>query len=136
MKFLAGVNISIYPVTGMTGLFLWSCAKIFILVFFVQKYLFCCVSCKNIHLDSFRPKILVFILFMIQTCSHQLVRATCIKRHLCAVLQKYSQGMAEKGVLKLSCRNILKKWQENVVLGTGPPWRNITLGGAEIFTSK
>ena len=83
-----------------------------------DRIIFCksCFSCKNIHLDSFRAKILVFLLFMIQTCSHQLVRATYIKRHLCAVLQKYSQGMAEKGVLKLSCRNILKKWQENVVL--------------------
>ena len=39
------------------------------------------------------------------------------KRHLSAVMQKYSQGMAEKSILKQSCKNILKNWEENLVLG-------------------
>ena len=98
----------------------------FILVLFVQKYKFWCFSCENINFSVFRAIILfgfflyknisIFMLFMIQTCSHQLVRVTCNKRHLYAVLQNYSQGTAEKGVLMLSYRNILKKWQGNMVL--------------------
>ena len=54
--------------------------------------------------------------------------------------------MAVKGIWKQSCKNILKKWQENIVLekscknihvpppiGAGSLWKNITPGGAEIF---
>ena len=56
----SGVNISIYLVTRVIRLFFGSRAKIFILVFFVQKYSFRFFSCKNIHLDSFHAKILRF----------------------------------------------------------------------------
>ena len=37
-KVQAGVNISIYPDTGVAELFFGSRAKIFILMFFAQKY--------------------------------------------------------------------------------------------------
>ena len=42
--------------------FIWkTCKNIWILVLFVQKYSCWCFSCKNNHWDSFRAKILVFI---------------------------------------------------------------------------
>ena len=54
------------------------------------------------------------------------------KRHLCTVMQKYSQGRAVKGIKKQSCKNILKIWHENVHVppfkGAGSPIKDITMG--------
>ena len=48
------VNISSYPVTPVTGLFSSSCAEIFKLGCFVQKYSDLGVSCRNICQVPFR----------------------------------------------------------------------------------
>ena len=45
LTIVSEVNISIHPVTSVTGLFLWK-------------------SCKNIHSDVFRAKIIIWILFV------------------------------------------------------------------------
>ena len=45
--YITEVNISSYPVTRVTGLFLLSCAEIFKLGCFVQKYSDLGVSCRN-----------------------------------------------------------------------------------------
>ena len=95
------IFLCIYPATGVARLFFLSCAKIFILMFFVQKYLFGFFSCKNISLHCYKwTKI-----FERLVCSHQHVHTNLSgqpvkKRH-------YAQ----------SCKNIHKEWQENLVLG-------------------
>ena len=48
------VNISSYPVTPVTGLFSSSCAEIFKLGCFMQKYSDLGVSCRNICQVPFR----------------------------------------------------------------------------------
>ena len=48
------VNISSYPVTPVTGLFFSSCAEIFKLGYFVQKYSDLGFSCRNICQVPFR----------------------------------------------------------------------------------
>ena len=45
---VTGVNISFYPVTGVTGLFSGSCGKILVLMFFGQKFSFGFFTCINI----------------------------------------------------------------------------------------
>ena len=50
---VAEVNISSYPVTRVTGLFLLSCVEIFKVGCFVQKYSDLGVSCRNIDQEPF-----------------------------------------------------------------------------------
>ena len=106
-----GVNISIYPVTRVTRLFFGSRAKIFILVFFVQKYSFAFFSCKNISVSIIHDSNL-----FTPTRQGNLYKDICA---LCSLAKIFTRN-GRKGVLKLSCRNILNKWQENVVLPKCP----------------
>ena len=59
--------------------FIWkTCKNIWILVLFVQKYSCWCFSCKNNHWDSFRAKILVFIVCFNSATPKFLILLLCL----------------------------------------------------------
>ena len=134
-----GVNISISSVTGVAEDFFGSHAKIFILVFFVQKYSFGFFSCKNISVSIIHDSNL-----FTPTRQGNLYRETFMcslakiftrngrKGRFKAVMQKYSQKMAGKHCFK----EIVQKYSFPATHRGRTPMKKYYLGWCRIIHFK